>query len=210
MLTRNQVWVIVALALVVTLTWLWLGGEQPTPKSLATKLGGVVAIVYATLLVFSNYAWSLPIFRGWLVRRPDIRGSWQVTLKSDWEDPKTKQKAAPIEGFVVIRQTLATLSMRLFTIKSRSVLIAHSIEPEPDGLFNLSAVYRNFPRLEYQESGSAIHHGALLIDIHVIRPNQLEGHYWTDRGTRGTIVMVHKNSKHYSSFEEAKSEIGGP
>jgi hypothetical protein len=210
MLTRNQVWMIVALALAVSLTWIWLGGEEPTPRALAAKLSSVVAIVYTILLVFSKYAWSLMIFRGWLVNRPDLRGSWQVTLKSDWLDPSTKQRATPIEGYAVIRQTLSTLSMRVFTMKSRSVLVAHSIEPEPDGLFNLSAVYRNFPRIEYQGIGSAIHHGALLIDIHVISPRQLEGHYWTDRGTRGTIELVHKSSKHYSSFEEAKNAIGHP
>lgn len=208
MLTRIQTWMIVALAMTVALTWLWLGGEQPSPTTLLTKLGGVVAFVYGTIFVFANHAWPWRVFKGWLVRRPDLRGTWKVTLNSDWVNPDTHEKVPPIEAYVVVRQTLSTLSMRFFTERSRSVLVAHAIEPEPDGLFSLSAVYRNSPRIEYQGVDSAIHHGALLIEVHEVKPKRLEGHYWTDRGTRGTILMEMKCSKLYSSFEESKSEIG--
>lgn len=209
MLTRMQTWMIVALALTVLCTWLWLNGEQPTPRSLFGKLGLVVSLVYGGMLLFGTYAWSWRIFKGWLVKRPDLRGTWRATLNSDWKHPVTKTTISPIEAYIVVRQTLAMLSMRFFTVNARSVLIAHNIEPEPDGLFTLSAVYRNSPRIERQGVDSAIHHGSLLIEVHETKPKKLEGHYWTDRGTRGTIILEWKNDGEFTSFDDAKAAAGG-
>lgn len=209
MLTRAQTALIVALTMGFALIWLSIRGEQPTIGSVSAILGTTVTVVYGAVLLFALFAWPWPLFRGWLVKRPDLRGSWKATLYSDWEDPETGQRVAPIEAYMVIRQTLTTLSMRLFTEKSRSVLVAHAIEPEPDGLFGLSAVYRNSPKIEFQGKESAIHHGALLIEVHEVAPNSLEGHYWTDRGTRGTIELERKTSIHFSSFEDAQCSIGG-
>lgn len=205
MLTRTQIALIAGLTLGFALLWLAVKGEQPTIGSVAATFGTVVSVVYGAVIVFARYLWAWPLFRGWLVKRPDLRGTWEATLHSDWIDPATQQTVAPVEAYVVVRQTLTSLSMRLFTEKSRSILIAHAIELEPDGLFTLSAMYRNSPKIEYQGVESAIHHGALLIEVHEVKPRRLDGHYWTDRRTRGTIAMSHKNADHYSSFEEAKA-----
>lgn len=207
MLTRTQLSIIVALTMGIALLWLWIRGEPPTVSSVAAILGTTITVVYGVVLLFAFYVWPFRLFRGWLVKRPDLRGSWKATLHSDWKDPDTGQKVPPIEAYMVVRQTLTNLSMRLFTEKSRSVLIAHAIEPEPDGLFGLSAVYRNSPKIEYQGTQSAIHHGALLIEVHEVVPQRLEGHYWTDRGTRGTIELERKSTAHFSSFEEAQRAL---
>lgn len=209
MLTRVQLSIIVALTMGFALLWLWVRGEQPTMSSVTAILGTTITVVYGAVLLFAFYVWPWRFFRGWLVKRPDLRGSWKATLHSDWEDPDTGQRVPPIEAYMVVRQTLTTLSMRLFTEKSRSVLIAHAIETEPDGLFGLSAVYRNSPKIEYQGMHSAIHHGALLIEVHEVKPESLEGHYWTDRGTRGTIELERKSPAHFGSFEDAQRALRG-
>lgn len=204
MLTRTQLSLIIALSLAVVLLWLGAQGKPLTFGSVATTLGIAVGVVYGAVLLFAGHIWPWPVFRGWLVKRPDLRGTWKATLYSDWIDPKSQQMTPPIEAYVVVRQTLTTLSMRLFTDKSRSVSIAYAIDPEPDGLFTLSAVYRNSPKIELQGNESAIHHGALLIEVHEVKPTRLEGHYWTDRNTRGTIELQFKSSSEFSSFELAK------
>lgn len=209
MLTRAQLSIIVALTMGFALLWLWVRGEQPTMSSVTFILGTTVTFVYGAVLLFAFYLWPWPFFKGWLVKRPDLRGTWKVMLHSDWTDPDTGQKISPIEAYMVVRQTLTTLSMRLFTEKSRSVLIAHEIESEPDGLFRLSAVYRNSPKIEYQGTKGAIHHGALLIEVHEVKPQRLEGHYWTDRGTRGTIELELKSRDHFPSFEDAQRALRG-
>ena len=208
MLTRIQVSIIVALTMSVALFWLLLRGADPTIGSVAATFGTVVTVVYGAVLLFSLFAWPWGVFQGWLVKRPDLRGSWKARLHSDYIDPLTGERVPPIEAFVVVRQSLTSLSMRLFTEKSRSVLTAHAIEPEPDGLFSLSAVYRNSPKIHLQGTESSIHHGALLIEIHEVKPRRLEGHYWTDRGTRGTILLEWGTEDVYSCFEDAQRVLG--
>lgn len=205
MLTRTHVTILIILTLGAAILWLSMRGEQPSISSVAAILGSLVTAVYGVVLLFAAHAWPWAVFRGWLVKRPDLRGTWKATLHSDWIDPDTQQRVLPIEAYVVVRQTLTTLSMRLFTERSRSVLIAHAIEPEPDGLFTLSAVYRNSPKIDLQGQKSAIHHGALMMEIHELKPKRLDGHYWTDRRTRGTIALQFKTRSEFPSFEEAKS-----
>lgn len=209
MLTRVQLWLIIALTMGFTLLGLRIRAAPLTIESVAATLATTVMLVYGVMLIFALYLWPWRIFRRWLVKRPDLRGSWKATLHSDWTDPVTNQKVPPIEAYVIVRQALATLSMWLFTGKSQSKSIAYSVEPDTDGLFNLSLIYRNEPKIEYQGKGSSIHHGALLIVVHEVWPQRLEGHYWTDRETRGTIVLERKGNAHFSSFEEARRAIGG-
>jgi hypothetical protein len=207
MMSRTQVSIIVGFTLVVALLSLWMRQEPLNIGSVAAIFGTLVTVVYGAVLLFSYFLWPWALFSKWLVKRPDLRGTWRTTLISDWKDPVTNLPGPHVEAYMVVRQTLSTLSMRLFTDKSRSLLVAHEFETDPDGLFRLFAVYRNSPKIQYQGSESAIHHGALLIEIHEVKPKKLEGHYWTDRGTRGTIEMKHATNICFASFEEAKDSL---
>ncbi|HTE41012.1 MAG TPA: hypothetical protein VK629_09280 [Steroidobacteraceae bacterium] len=207
MLTRIQLSIIAGLTIAMSFLWLMVRGEEPSIGGVTAILGTVITLIYTAVMAFGKYAWPWAVFRGWLVKRPDLRGSWKVTLVSDYIDPNTGIAVPPIRAYMVVRQTLTTLSMRLFTKESRSVSVAHSIEQETDGLFGLSAVYRNVPKIEHQGKKSAIHHGALLMEIHEVIPQRLEGHYWTDRRTRGEIVMERKSGSCFSSFEDASRAL---
>jgi hypothetical protein len=109
---------IVALAMTVLCTYLWLNGEQPTPGTLFGKLGLVVSLVYGGMLLFATYAWSWRIFKGWLVKRPDLRGTWRATLNSDWVNPKTNMKGPPIEAYIVVRHNLQMFRFLFLTVFS--------------------------------------------------------------------------------------------
>ena len=61
------------------------------------KLPDVVTIYVLLVLIFTNWAWRLPIFKGWLVPFPDLQGTWKGTLQSTWIDPATSQKIQPKE-----------------------------------------------------------------------------------------------------------------
>lgn len=98
--------------------------------------------------------------------------------------------------------------MRLMMPKSRSKLIAHSITQEGDGLYRIAAIYRNEPSIELQGVRSEIHHGSWLLETYDTPPHQLEGHYWTDRGTRGTINLSNRRKELFSSYEQANDEFG--
>lgn len=142
--------------------------------------------------------------------RPDLRGTWRVVLKSEWVDPKTGRSPEPITCYMAIRQTLTTLSMRLMTPESSSWLVAHRVMLSPDGLYQVAGVYTNKPQVHLRGDRSEIHFGAILLDVHGDPPAELDGHYWTDRDTRGAMQLTDRRRETCSTFEEAAAVFGPP
>jgi len=53
-----------------------------------------------------------------------------------------------------------------------------------------------------------MHLGALIFETHgesELVPENLDGEYWTDRKTTGTIVLSEKNEKLYTRFSDAQN-----
>ena len=93
------------------------------------------------------------------------------------------------------------------TKESGSTLIAHSIEQQEDeGLYKLVGVYRNEPKIELRGVRSEIHHGSFALEIHGSPVYELQGHYWTDRATKGGMSLSEKVSKLYDTFEQAEEQ----
>ena len=91
------------------------------------------------------------------------------------------------------------------TKESRSVLVAYSIDQQEDeGLFRLVGVYRNEPKIELQGVRSEIHHGSFALEVHGTHAYELQGHYWTDRGTKGGMKLFDKVDTLYDTFEQAE------
>tara|TARA_B110000503_G_C7028182_1_gene362796 strand:+ start:79 stop:714 length:636 start_codon:yes stop_codon:yes gene_type:complete len=205
MLSRLHISSFIGLTIAAWLLALWVHGMPVLGLDFLRPFSLVVGIVGLIVGVFVKTAWAWPIFRGWYVRRPDLRGTWEVTLESNWINPETKKGVPPIEGYISVRQTLTGLSLRLMTKESRSRLVAHSIELEDDGIYRISAIYRNEPRVELQGDRSEIHYGSLLLEIYGTPPVSMEGHYWTDRGTRGTMKILGRKNKVRDTFESAQA-----
>lgn len=208
MLTRLHISSFVGLTIVVWLLVLWLQGTPVLSADFIKPFGTVVGAIALFVTVFNKYMWSWFLFQGWYVKRPDLRGTWKVELKSSWVNPETGEGVDPIYGYAVIRQSLTSLSFRLMTKESRSVLIAHSIElQEDDSLFKLVGVYRNEPKIELQGIRSEIHHGSFALEIHGSPVCELEGHYWTDRETKGSMKLSKRMRKLYDTYEQAEREV---
>lgn len=206
MLTRLHISSFIGLTIVVWILALWFQGTPVLSADLVKPFGTVVGIITLVTTLFNKYAWSWKIFKGWYVKRPDLRGTWKVELKSSWVDPKTKKVKPPIHGYAVIRQSLTFLSVRLMTKESRSVLVAHSIEQqEDDDLFKLIGVYRNEPKIELQGVSSEIHHGSFSLEVHGSPVYEMQGHYWTDRATKGGMKLSARTNKLYDTYEHAES-----
>ncbi|MEI5638524.1 MULTISPECIES: hypothetical protein [unclassified Pseudoalteromonas] len=208
MLTRLHISSFIGLTIAVWLVALWLQGMPVLSADFVKPFGTVVGVITLFVTLFNKYMWSWKIFKGWYVKRPDLRGTWKVELRSSWVDPETKKQIPPIYGYAVIRQSLTFLSVRLMTKESRSVLVAHSIEQqEDDDLFKLVGVYRNEPKIELQGVRSEIHHGSFALDVHGSPVYELQGHYWTDRGTKGGMTLSDKAEKLYDTYEHAEREF---
>lgn len=208
MLTRTHVSSFIALTIAVWLLALWLQGMPVLSADFVKPFGTVVGVITLVVTLFNKYMWSWKIFKGWYVKRPDLRGTWKVELKSSWIEPNTGNAVEPIYGYAVVRQTLTFMSLRLMTNESRSVLVAHSIEQqEDDSLFKLVGVYRNEPKIELQGLRSEIHHGSFALEIHGSPVYELEGHYWTDRATKGGMKLYDRTEKLYDTYEQANREF---
>ena len=165
-------------------------------------LSAVTGILLFLLSAFDMWLWRLPILQGWFVKRPNIHGTWQTIIYSNFVDPSTGKEIEPIKGCMAIRQTYSTLSIRLMTSESASELIGSEIVSFPDGTFRVAGIYRNEPKQLIRDR-SPIHNGAILLQVIGMPVTNLKGHYWTDRNTSGEIELTNRLNKIYHDFEIA-------
>ena len=111
---------------------------------------------------------------------------------------------------MTIRQTYSRFSARMVTRESSSFLVAHKIEQQNDGIFQLFGTYQNTPDIALRGKRSEIHYGALLLEIQGDPPKSLAGHYWTDRGTKGSLELRDRIPEVLTNYQEGISRLGLP
>jgi hypothetical protein len=155
----------------------------------------VVPILLVMIGVFDKWLWKWPFINRWLARRPIIAGTWHVLITPTAGD-------ASITAYMVVRQTFARLSMRLLTPESQSELLSGTVIRTHDDLYQVVGLYTNRPTLAVRDR-SPIHHGAFVLDVHGDPPTELDGSYWTDRGTRGSMVLNARRSQVFPTYDNA-------
>ncbi|MEO0461224.1 MAG: hypothetical protein AAF219_10305 [Myxococcota bacterium] len=175
--------------------------------SWAKHLSTVVGVTLVLLTVFDRWLWRWSWLQGWFVKKPYIGGTWRVSLKSDWRDPKTGLAIPPIDGFLSVRQTYSGLSLRLMTKESASESLAADLVGAPDATYRAASVYRNDPGVGVRDR-SPIHYGALLLDVQADDPVTLAGQYWTDRSTRGELRSAERTTRVVGSYQAGLQELG--
>lgn len=205
MLTRLHVSLIIALAVFIWAASLLTVGI-PITWHHAAPFTVTVTVLTGACIVFDRWLWKWRIFRGWLVKQPNLQGSWKARLISNWVDPATGQQIAPIECVMVIRQRFSALNARLYTRESSSTLLAYAFCCDDDGIFELIGTYRNTPRVDLRGQRSEIHYGSLLLQVRSDPTNRLDGHYWTDRGTKGSLQLSHRADVLFTDYD---SSCGG-
>ena len=202
MTSRLHISTLIAIVVLLWMAGLWIY-NLPFTKDYLLPYSLVVSGVILIITVFKNWIWAWPILQGWFVDRPDIRGTWEAELKSTYIDPVTNQITAPITCYVTVRQTLNTLSFRLMSDKSNSKILAHTFIKSEDGTYQMAGVYINTPKFEQRSILSQIHYGSVFLQINGAQPTSLEGHYWTDRNTCGSLTLTKKHNIVCYTYEEA-------
>jgi SMODS-associating 2TM, beta-strand rich effector domain len=176
---------------------------QSLTSDLLRPLSTVTSVVVLLSIAFELWLWKLPFLHGWFVKRPVIDGTWKAELRSNWKDPATGSSIAPVQGYMVIRQTFLNLSLRLLTEESSSHLVGTEIVCTVDGLYCVSGVYRNEPHY-HERSHSPIHYGAVWLQV-IDTPQQLlQGRYWTDRNTAGALSLSDRQNRKFQDFKSAQ------
>ncbi|RNF85259.1 hypothetical protein [Montanilutibacter psychrotolerans] len=207
MFTRIQITVALAVATAAWGAVLCLQGTHVSWEHLA-PFTTVVGVLVVVALAMEYVLWPFRIFQGWLFNRPDLRGTWKVTIQSEW--PETGQRIPPITAYAGIAQTLSELQIHLMTPESESCLLAHAIEPTPCGnRFDVSVVYANTPGVELRGVRSERHVGAATISTHgaKYKPESMTAEYWTDRRTVGRMTFEGRVPTVYSRYEDAKRNL---
>lgn len=193
---------------------LWLGLLLLNGVAVELRWLSPFSMVLSSLLVvlgaFDKWLWKLPWLNGWFANRPVLCGTWEARLESEWVEPRTGVKPGTVTCYMAVRQNFSTLSLRLLTPESSSSLLAGEIKVAQDGVFQVAGVYMNKPDLHLRGYRSEIHYGALLLDVHGAPPQELRGHYWTDRLTRGSMTLVNRRSEVYETFDRARAAFEQP
>lgn len=150
--------------------------------------------------VFAKWGWSFRIFQRWLVLVPDLNGTWEGELQTNWKDPKTGQTPGPIDTILVIRQSLFQISCVQMTKESKSWSRTASISIDQDNhLKLLEYLYSNQPKPSVNDR-SKNHDGACSLEIIIGPTKKLIGKYWTDRNAQGELNLIFKDRTHKQEF----------
>jgi hypothetical protein len=162
-----------------------------------------------TLAVLGVVVWDLWVWRvpgvQRLVRRPDLRGLWMITLTPhpDSHIPAGGNRG-PIPGFMEIKQSFWAVHLRLYTGQSASKSTATSWLPAYESsVDNLTFTYDNIPKMSESER-SMRSAGACNLNPTSLKPEEIEGTYFTDRFTKGDMVLtLVDRTSGYPSFTAA-------
>ena len=202
MIERLHLSAIILTAAVIWGLLLLMQGVPVSPDWLQ-PFSRVIGVLMMLLTAFDLWFWRWPIFRGWLVKRPVLTGTWRAEVRSNWVDPATAQTISPISAFMVIRQTFSRTILCLMTDESRSELLGAEIVRADDGTYRVFGVYRNEPRLGVRRRNQ-IHYGALELQVAGSPPERMEGHYWTDRDTAGELLLSDRKTTHAHDLMSAQ------
>ena len=181
---------------VVTFLLVWLGVflvKKPYSTLdlwVAIQLIPQAVTVYAIVgIVFTKWLWRWKPLQGWLIKIPDLQGTWRGELKSDWINPETGKGIDPIPMVLVIRQTFSSIKCTLMTKESSSYSTTADINiaANSEDLY-LTYNYTNRSKATIRDR-SPIHDGAAILKIVAKPVSCLEGEYWTSRKTRGDMSL---------------------
>jgi hypothetical protein len=178
----------------------------PQASKLFAPVGLVTGFTLLLLAVLNCHLWRWRLVHKLLGAAPDMQGTWKGEIRSQWLNPQTGENPPPIECYMVVRQTLSEISIKVFTMESASDTLATSIIIE-NGSHQILATYRNTPDLKHRNR-SPIHFGGFLLHIIGCPPQTLKGHYWTDRNTQGEICVSHPKANLAESFDTAHNLFG--
>ena len=162
--------------------------------SLLKPFPNVVTADALLVTVFIKWGWRLSVFHDWLVPFPDLAGTWQGSLQTDWKD-ENGNVPGPIPVILTIHQSFLHIScvMRTAEMESHSYAEGFVIDRERQ-IRQLCYSYTSKPRSSLRDR-STPHDGTILFRLSGEPVNKLVGEYWTQRKTTGTVTMTFKTKE---------------
>lgn len=162
------------------------------------------------LVVWDLWAWRWPLLHQ-LTHRPRIDGLWAVVLRPTSESHiPPGGNAGPIPAYLVVSQSFWSTHIRQLTVESGSSSRAVVWQDRRDAdVEPVSFLYENTPRPEHQGRSNR-HLGACTLEPANLNPTQMQGVYFTDRYTQGSMELrLLDRTSGYASYAEAQVHAGG-
>ncbi|MDC9727272.1 MAG: hypothetical protein PSN35_05505 [Candidatus Thioglobus sp.] len=206
-LIRNSLYLLVGISAIAWFSLAYFNDlDLSKMKDFFGLVPKVVSIDLIAIGIFVKWGWKIKIFRGWLVPFPDLNGTWVGNIYSDWINPKTGEKPAPIPVMLTINQSFFHVSclMRTSEMESHSYVEGFVIDTDRQ-LKNIAYSYTSKPRLSINER-SIPHDGAAVFQIIETPKPKLNGRYWTERATKGEIKLEYHSSELLEELPESLGE----
>jgi hypothetical protein len=203
-----QIYTVMGIAALIWLPLSVIGFVTGGPTAVL-GLSDALAVVVILVSAFERWGWRWRKLHPHLIGTPDIRGTWRGTLKSSWKDPATQTDRPPKIVYLAIRQTLATVWVRLLTDESVSNQMAGSMQKDrATEDWNLSYTYSNVPDI-FLRKQSPEHRGGTFLTVTGEPPRRIHGEFWTSRDTKGTLDMVAHVDAIAHTFDDAEGIFDG-
>lgn len=153
--------------------------------------------------VFTVWLWRWKRFQGWLIPFPDLNGTWQGHIQTNWKDAEGKT-LGPILTILTIKQNFGRIScvMRTGEMESHSYVEGFCIDKDAQ-VRRLCYSYTSKPKASLRER-STPHDGTILFNIIGKPVHKLEGEYWTQRQTTGTVTLAFRT---HELLDEMPSDL---
>jgi hypothetical protein len=191
----NWARIVIALAaLVSAVIVLATGGKVDI--NLAKAVATASAVVILVLLAFDRWLWRWRGIRR-LHSRPVLHGTWKTELLTNYEQRKNEL----IECYLVIDQTFSRICVRMLFDRSRSSSMSGDVIRE-NGRCVLYYIFRSDKNTLEPETNPPSR-GAADLTIATNPYLHLEGDYWMEVGTNGTLRTVGHSRTRYDTFSGA-------
>lgn len=203
---KSSIYILVIVSAIAWFLLAWISSvNMSVAKEFFMLVPKVVTIDIILIFIFTQFAWKLKLFKGWLVPFPDLNGSWSGAIYSSWINPETKDSTPPIPVLLVINQSFFNISCKMMTGEMDSYSISEGFKISAERqIKQLMYIYISKPRISL-DSRSLPHDGAIVFDIVEKPERKLKGRYWTERKTTGEINLAYYNK---NKLEDFPTELG--
>lgn len=165
-------------------------------------LGVVMSLTIVALGLYDRWLWKLgPLHR--LQKQPILHGTWKGSLQTTWQNPESGEVPGPIEVYMVVRQTCSSIAFSMCTAESRSRSVSAALDDSESGAWVLSGTYINTPQMLLQDR-SRVHRGSAVLEVHQGSTIIIEGCYWTDRDSKGSLRFTEHADSLPTHFDHAR------
>lgn len=188
------IYILLTVSCIAGYVFAFIGGmEMQSVIDFIKLIPKVVTVDLVIAGLFVKWVWRWRPLQGWLVPFPDLNGTWEGVLQTDWRDAEGNTPG-PIPTILTIKQSFTHIScvMRTGEMESHSYVEGFNIDPDKQ-IRRLCYSYTSKPKVTLRER-STPHDGTISFNIIEKPERKLEGEYWTQRNTTGSVVLSFKGN----------------